>query len=70
MGERDAPSGTLVGGVRRACDRTAPDVRRLVHSLRAAPYAATMKTGVPTSTRSKSHSASHTRMRMHPCEAE
>ena len=33
-------------------------------------YADTMKTGVPTSTWSNSHSASGMRIRMQPCEAE
>ncbi len=33
-------------------------------------YAATIRTGVPTLTRSNSHSASGTRMRMQPWEAE
>jgi hypothetical protein len=35
-----------------------------------APYLETMKTGVPTFTCVKSHSASEIRMRTHPCEAE
>ena len=33
-------------------------------------HALTMNTGVPTSTRSKSHSTSGISMRTHPCEAE
>ena len=33
-------------------------------------YASRMKTGVPSGTRSKSHSASETSMRMQPCDAE
>ena len=42
-------------------------LRRRAADLR---YDATISTGVPTFTRLKSHSASGTRIRMHPWEAE
>ena len=51
-----------------------PDRDDLPDELRASgrsrPQLGTMKTGVPTSTRWKSHSASGISMRMQPCEAE
>ena len=43
---------------------------RLSDALRGAGHARTMKTGVPTSTCSKSHSTWGMSIRMHPCEAE
>jgi hypothetical protein len=74
---RDAPRGGVLSRANGAaidapCVLASRHVPRVMHrgDFPDRPYAATMKTVVPTETWLKSHSASGIRMRMQPCEAE